>query len=413
MAAGAPRVGVFHPGSQHSLQTAIAFQETGQLAWHATTVYYDSARWPYRIERFLPVSWAARLGREFRRRYDPALDPAKVRTFGCDEWAEIALRRLKWRALADRVNRVGNRRFGRRVAALIEREPVDAVWGFNTSACDVFRWAKARGVRCVLDQTIGHPRAMNRMFEDEYRVHPDYFVGPAAPFDEAAIALQDEEVALADVVVCGSEFCAETMRDNGCPPEKLRIVPYGYSDWLFPDEKPVRAPLAGRPVKFLFAGTVEPRKGVPYVLEAFARIPAADATLTLIGRLDIPASALARFAGRVTHIGQIPRGELIAHYRDADCFIFPSLFEGGGLVLYEAAAAGLGIIQSRFCGDGVRAGRNGVSLERVDATTVLDAVRRVVADRDMLARWQDASWVMRRERSWSIYRKAIREIAAP
>jgi hypothetical protein len=62
------RVGVFHPGSQHSLETALAFQESGELAWHATSAYYDPARWPYRIERLVPASLAARLNREFCRR---------------------------------------------------------------------------------------------------------------------------------------------------------------------------------------------------------------------------------------------------------------------------------------------------------------------------------------------------------
>ncbi len=407
------RVGVFHPGSQHSLQTAIAFQESGQLAWHATTIYYMPGRFPYRLERMLPAGPAARLTREFRRRYDPELDPRHVRALGFDEWAEVIARRLRLTALADAINIGGNRRFGKRVVGLIGREPVDVVWGYNTSALEVFRWAKPRGIRCVLDQTIGHPRAMNAMFEAEYKVHPDCFVGPVAPFDEAAIARQDEEVAHADLVVCGSAYCAETMIDNGCPPEKIRIVPYGFSDWLFPDEPPNRPPLEGRPVSFLFAGTVEPRKGVPYLLDAFARVPPEEATLTLIGRLAIPEARLAPLAGRVAHVGQMPRDELIAHYRAADCFIFPSLFEGGGLVLYEAAAAGLGIIQSRFCGDGVRGGRNGISLDAVNPATVLDAVRKAIDDRRILASWQDASWSMRKERSWSVYRQSVRELVAP
>lgn len=408
--AGAPRIGVFHPGSQHSLQTAIAFQESGQLAWHATSIYYRPDRFPYCVERFLPRRMASRATREFGRRYDPELDPRHVRTLGMDEWVEVAARRFRLSAVADAINIGGNRRFGRRVTRLMEREPVDVVWGYNTSALEVFRWARPRGIRCVLDQTIGHPRAMNAMFEREYSIHPGYFTGPVTPFDGEAIARQDEEVALADIVVCGSDFCAETMVANGCPPGKVRVVPYGFSDWLFPHEHPARAPLDGRPVRFLFAGTVEPRKGIAYLLEAFAEIPPDAASLTLIGRLAIPEDRIRHFPARVEHIGQIPRNELIAHYRAADCFIFPSLFEGGGLVLYEAAAAGLGVIQTRFCGDGVRGGRNGISLDTVSVDKVLGAARMAIEDRAMLASWQEASWDMRKERSWSVYRQSVRDL---
>lgn len=402
------RVGVFHPGSQHSLQTAIAFQEVGQLAWHATSIYYLPNRFPYRLQHYLPAGLRTGLTREFRRRYDPELDPRHVRLFGLDEWAEVIARRLRFNAIADMINAGGNQRFGRRVIDLIEREPVDVVWGYNTSALEVFQWAKPRGIRCILDQTIGHPRAMNAMFEAEHEVHPQYFAARVAPFDAVAIARQDEEVALADTVVCGSDFCAGTMTANGCPRDKIRVVPYGFSEWLFPHEPPRRAPLEGRAVNFLFVGTVEPRKGVPYLLEAFAEIPPEEASLTLVGRLAVPAAQFERFAGRVAHFGQMPRGELISHYQAADCFIFPSLFEGGGLVLYEAAAASLGIIQSRFCGDGVRGGENGISLETVSVASVLDTVRKVLDDRPMLARWQEMSWRMRHERSWSVYRQSVR-----
>ena len=88
------RVGVFHPGTQHSWQTALAFQEAGLLAWYATSVFYAPARWPYKLTEYVPRRIAGRLQAEFRRRYTPLLDPAKVRQFGVWEWSETILRRL-------------------------------------------------------------------------------------------------------------------------------------------------------------------------------------------------------------------------------------------------------------------------------------------------------------------------------
>ena len=177
------RVGVFHPGSQHSLQTAIAFQESGQLAWHATTIYYRPDRLPYRLERMLPAGPPRGSTREFRRRYDPELDPRHVRALGIDEWVEVIARRLRLTALADAINIGGNRRFGKRVDPADRARAGGRGMGLQYVGARGVPLGKPRGIRCVLDQTIGHPRAMNAMFEAEYGVHPDYFVARVTPFD--------------------------------------------------------------------------------------------------------------------------------------------------------------------------------------------------------------------------------------
>ena len=406
-----PRIGVFHPGTQHSWQTALAFQESSSLGWYATSVFYDPTRWPYRIESWLPKPLSQRLHRDFTRRYTPALLPDSVRQFGLWEWIETGARRAGTERLSQWANRRGNIQFGEQVIRLIEREPVDTVWGYNTSSLEVFRWAKPRGIRCVLDQTIGHCTSMNRVMLAEQARHPDFFLRSYRPFSVVEIERQDEELALADVVVAGSEFCATTLVENGCPAEKVRIVPYGFDDRLFPSEPPRRAPAEGRPIRFLFVGAVGPRKGVAALLEAFADIPRSEASLTLVGKLEIPGKTFSRFAGRVLHVSSVPRPEVVKHFLSADCLIFPSLFEGSAVVLCEAVAAGLGIIQSRASGQGVADQRNGEILQTVSAAELRHAVERVIANRSQVHAWQKASWEMRGERTWGCYRQRIRALA--
>src|SRR5208282_3976037 len=124
------RVGVFHPGTQHSWQTALAFQEAGMLAWYATSVFYDPNRWPYKLEGCVPQQMSQRLNRELRRRHTPLLDPAKVRQVGLWEWSETLMRRLGQEGLAGYCNRKGNQAFCQQTIKLIEREPVDLLWGY-------------------------------------------------------------------------------------------------------------------------------------------------------------------------------------------------------------------------------------------------------------------------------------------
>ena len=407
-----PRVGVFHPGTQHSWQTALAFQEDRQLAWYATSVFYDPKRWPYRLERLAPQAWGRRLHREFSRRYLPALDHAYVRQFGLWEWIETGARRLNRLRFAHWADRRGNASFGKRVTRLIEREPVDVVWGFNTAAVEVFRWAKPRGIRCVLDQTIGHCVSENRVMLAEQARNPEFFLQSYAPFSAAAIEQQEEEIALADEVVVGSESCARTLIENGCPPAKIRTISYGFDETLFPRERPSRRTPRRAPIEFLFVGQIYPRKGVAALLQAFETISRDEARLTLVGKLGIPEKTFQRFRHRVTHIGSVPRTEVVEHFLRADCFVFPSLFEGSAIVLQEAKGAGLGIIQSQSAGDGARDGENGEILEQISPASVRSAVYRVIGNPERLHDWQKASWEMRRDHTWQRYRENVRALIA-
>ena len=405
------RVGIFHPGTQHSWQTALAFQEAGAIGWYATSAFYDPARWPYKLERYVPRQMSHRLNREFRRRYNSFLDPAKVRQFGLWEWSEVLSRRLGNQRLSGYCNERGNRAFGEQTIRLIEREPVDVVWGYNTSALEVFRWAKKRGIRCVLDQTVGHAKSLNHHLLEEQKRHPEFFVNSYCPIGQDLIDRQNEEVAEADLVAVGSAFCAGTLLENGCPPEKIRVLNYGFDESIFPSQRPKRAPFGNRALNCLFVGEVGPRKGLAYLLKAFMNIPPDKAHLTLVGNLTIPPDTFAQYAGRVRHVPQVPRSEVARFFAEADCFVFPSLFEGSAIVLYEACGAGLGIIQTDRCGDGVRSGVNGLMLREISVPALTEAMEMILNNPFLLERWQAASWASRGERTWANYRRNVVKLA--
>ena len=404
------KIGVFHPGTQHSWQTALAFQESDQLEWYATSIFYDSNRWPFCLERYLPDNKAKKLHREFMRRYSPLLNSKKVRQFGLWEWFESSARRIKIVGLESWCNAKGNVAFGKAVINLIREKPVDVIWGYNTSSLEVFRWAKKQGILCVLDQTIGHPIAMNQVMLKEKEKHPEFFVKDYKPYSSKWLERQNDEILLADLVVVGSKFCAQTMIDNGCPVEKIRIIPYGYDETIFPQKQPIRTILENHPINFLFVGSVGPRKGIAYLLKVIERIAPNRASLTLLGCLNVPIKTFNRFAHRVTHINHVPRNDVIHYLEKADCLIFPSLFEGSALVLNEAIGAGLALIHSQSSGDGVCNGVNGILIKNISVDSLLDAAESIIEQRKLLVKMQQASWDMKTKRSWKVYRQALRDL---
>ncbi len=171
-------VGVFHPGTQHSWQTARALQGAGRLGWYATSIFYRANHWPYRALPYLPEKIRERFTAEFGRFYHPSLAPDMVRTFGFHEWIERGFSRAGYRRLAARVNTAGNTAFAKSVCGLMEREPVAAVWGYDTSSADVFAYAKQRGIVRILDKTIGDPRVYNALMKEIYAEYKPFFSSP-------------------------------------------------------------------------------------------------------------------------------------------------------------------------------------------------------------------------------------------
>jgi glycosyltransferase involved in cell wall biosynthesis len=400
-----PKIGVFHPGTQHSWQTALAFQESGQLSWYATSVFYDPAKWPYRIERILPEPYAGKAHRQFLRRYNPRLDKSLVRQTGAAEWLAAGAAALRWGRLPDRIRRRGYRDFARNVIKRIEQEPVDVVWGYDLASRDVFRWAKKNGLYCVLDRTIGHSVPQNQILSEEHQRHPRFFQSPFIPKSQRHLDEEQEEIDLADVVVVGSRFCAETLIRNGCPPRKVQILAYGYDETLFPLTPPRRVSCRGGPIKLLFVGHVSARKGMAYLLEAIMNIRAEDAALTLVGNMDIPRKTFQVYEKRVKYIPTVSRADVVKYFCEADCFIFPSLFEGSAIVLREIYGAGLGAIQSFVAGDGVIDGENGKILPSPTVSGLVDSISQLIDDPERVRAWQDSSWKSRGAATWSSYRQ--------
>ena len=175
----------------------------------------------------------------------------------------------------------------------------------------------------------------------------------------AYYAASGESVRRAGRVIAVSQRTAsDAVRLLGVDPARMRVVPEAAAPSFTPrpreafDELARRLKLDQRPY-VLFVGTLEPRKNVTLLLEAFDLVRRQlDAQLLLVGRrgwLDEPifaAHARLGLEGSARFLGPLGEDDLAVLYSRAGAFALPSLYEGFGLPVLEAMACGAPVICS-------------------------------------------------------------------
>ena len=290
--------------------------------------------------------------RELGRRMFPELPWSKMRMRPFREIARFGATQLGWWALIRHetgwasVDQV-YRQLDRDVAAYIagpEARAVRAVYAYEDGARDTFAAARARGVRCIYDLPIAHWRTLRRLLEEEAELHPSWASTMEGLVDSSEkLARKDEEIALADDVVVASSFTRRSVEDHFGAGLPITVTPYGAPPPLV--SQPGRRD-PGEPLRLFYAGHLAQRKGIAYLIAALQRL-SVPWQLTLAGPLPSAAPAeLDAFLAdeRCNWLGHIPHRTLLEGMTRAHVFVFPSIVEGFGMVLYEAMAAGLPVI---------------------------------------------------------------------
>lgn len=174
-----------------------------------------------------------------------------------------------------------------------------------------------------------------------------------------------KEVALSlrrtQLILTVSEFSRrEIAAQFDWPLQHIRAIPLACSGAFRPhNEAELVAPLQAAGLRqdgySLFVGTIEPRKNLLNLMDAYAQLPAALRArwpLVVVGHPGWNSSAehermrLAEQAGWLRYLGYIEDIRLPALFAGARLFVFPSLYEGFGLPVLEAMATGTPVLCS-------------------------------------------------------------------
>ena len=211
------------------------------------------------------------------------------------------------------------------------------------------------------------------------------------------------------LLIGGKSFVAEVCDRLGSDPARFTIVPGAVDTARFTPGPPVEGE---DPVRLLYHGRVDRRKGVLDFLDALERVWEAglpfEATISGIGPDVEPARARADEIGftsaHVAFTGYAEYETVPELYRRADVFVSPTYAEGFSNTILEAMAAGLAVVSTHAVGvsDCLRDGENGLLVQPGDVPALADALARVIQDeplRQRLAR--DGLEECRRVYSWT------------
>jgi glycosyltransferase involved in cell wall biosynthesis len=134
------------------------------------------------------------------------------------------------------------------------------------------------------------------------------------------------------------------------PARRLRRLPYGVDLSRF---QPTATPPDGR-FDLLFVGGMSLRKGVPYLLQAYARLQHPRKSLSFAGSVDAALIALMKARGLwpadAQLLGHVPQPELKHLMSRSHVMVLPSIEEGLALVQAQAMACGCVVLASRHTG---------------------------------------------------------------
>lgn len=301
------------------------------------------------------------------------------------------------------------RSFDRHVAnRLRSLTNLSAIYAYEDASLNTFTTAKELGLSCLYDLPFGYWRCAKELFQEERDLKPEWAATLFSLGDSPdKLKRKDAELSLADVVIVPSQFVYSTLSASPVSCARIKIVPFGSPPPIskLPEYKIVS------PLRALYVGSIGQRKGISYALEAIDLLQN-QVSLTIIGkptaRNCLPVSAALE---RHSWIPSLPHHMILEQMRQHDVLLFPTLFDGFGLVMTEALSQGLPVITTAHSGaaECIRNGVEGFIVPIRNSQSIAERLQQLVDDPDLLYRMRKACPRRAAELSWSKYEIKLRE----
>jgi len=254
------------------------------------------------------------------------------------------------------------------------------------------------------------PRVIITVHDVSFLHHPEWFRLDRALYYRLFLKLTLPKAAR---VIAVSRCTANDLVEHvGLAYERIDVVHEGVSEAFKPLDDAAKAAVRAKydlPLSFfLFVGTLEPRKNLPRLIEAYAHIAGeCEPDLVLAGRPGwktepiYRAAAASPQAHRIRLPGAVERRDLPALMSAARALVWPSLFEGFGLPLLEAMACGTPVLASDRSSMPEVAGNAALLVDPENADAIAEGIRRLANDEALHASLRQKGFERAAQFTWA------------
>lgn len=399
------KVLVTHPTGNANVRATIeALSQNNLLSeFHTTIATNPKSTWL----RILPGSLKSEL---LRRSYPISVD--QIRSFPFKEMARLGLPKLKLKQMVrhefgkfsvDAVYHSLDERVAKRILKLENINKPDAVYSFEDGALATFKQARKLNIKRIYDLPKGYWRAERDLLGKEKHKRPEWAMTLTGFRDsEGKLQRKDQELEYAQHIIVASSFTKSTLDYYPGNLAHITVIPYGFPPVIKNREYTYTK---HRKLRLLFVGSLSQLKGIANVLEAVSQLEE-SVELTIVGRKSTEACIpLNEGLKKHRHITSLPHNEVLREMSNHDIFIFPSLFEGFGLVVTEAMSQGTPVITTnRTCGaDVISHNENGWIVEASSTNALVNQIKLILEKPYLIEIVGRAAMEKAQTRPWAQY----------
>ena len=285
-----------------------------------------------------------------------------------------------------------------RLAANYVKE-ADIVHVFNNQGLQCLRVAKNNRAIAVVSRSSAHPNVQAEILSLDVRENK-----LNRKINKLLIERHLAEYELADYIFVPSQFVWNTMLQEGVPEHKLRRVHLGFDPGRFyPGDKQDDV------FRIMYAGGLSKQKGISYLLEAYKELDLPNSELMLVGdEYPDAKEIIATYKGLFGHIRFVPQEKLVHYYQQASVFVLPSLQDGFGMVVYEAAGCGIPLIITENVGADIRDEEDGFVVPIRDSKSIAAKLMYFYQNPQIARRMGLAARKYVRQFTWENYHNEIK-----
>jgi len=399
-----------HPTGNANVRAALMglFAAGILREFHTTIACYPGNIW----DLLGKSSW----GRELRRRsYADCLRPITVQ-HPLRELGRMLASRLKLHQLSrhengafciDAVYHAQDRMTAKRLRNF--PKSFSGVYAYEDGALETFTAARELGIRRIYDLPIAYWETMRQLLAEETERLPGWKItlGGGISDSETKLNRKTEELNLAEVVMCPSQFVARSLPELARVQKKIVVAPFG-SPPASPGKGSVPA-AAGRKLRVLFAGSMSQRKGLGDLFAAMRLLKRSDVELVIMGTPQAPMEFYRKEFSGFIHEGNRPHSEVLELMRSCDVLCLPSIAEGRALVMQEAMSQGLPLIITPNTGgeDLIDEGVTGFLVPICRADQIAEKIAWFADNRPALSEMSRAAQTKAGQLTWERYGKTV------